>query len=256
MKRLLHVFEHEVNLNYKTFVISVVGVAGLLLLFSMGRWLEYPRPIDLWQAFPPVMILAGAVVTSGIFSELGKKERRTEYLLRPADAWEKVLAKLVLTSVGYWLMMVVAFVAASGLGALLYVVLTNGSDLTGSFSHGRWWAIALDTLHGYLVVHAVFFFGSVYFRRHALGHTLLAIVGWATSYAIIAVVAVRTIFHPYFAGVRRLSDSAVFSFQAEVEDLFTRRFLDHALVWQVIVEILLILFFWGLSWLRLRETEA
>lgn len=256
MNHLIHVFKHEFNLNIRTFVISAVGVTGLLLLVSMGKWFDRPVPVDLWQAFPPIMIIAGAIVTSGIFAELGSPGRRIEYLLRPADAWEKVLAKLVLTSLGYWLVMVLAFAIASGLGAILYRILVNGSSITGSFAHGKWVAIAFDTLRGYLTVHAIFFFGSVYFRKHALGHTLLAVVGWVTSYAIVGVVSVRTIFHPYFSGVRRLSDSAVFSFQAEIEDVFTNRFLDHAMLWQILIEVCVIVFFWGLAWLRLRETEA
>lgn len=256
MNRLLHVFKHEANLNIKTFVVSTVAVAGLFLLIAMGTWFENPEPANLWPAFPPVLIVAGAVVTSGIFGELGSPGRRIEYLLRPAEAWEKVLAKLVLTSLGYWLMMVAAFVAASTLGALLFVILTNGSSVAGSFSHGRWLVIALKTLRGYLPVHAIFFFGSVYFRKRALGNTLLAMVGWATSYAIIGVVTVRTVFHPYFAGVRRLSDSVAFSLEARIEEIFTTRFLDHTVLWQILLEIVVVLFFWGASWLRLRETEA
>ncbi len=256
MNSFIHVLRHELSLSYRTYGISAIGVAGLLLLISMGRWVQSPQVPNIWSAFGPVMLVAGAVVTSSAFSELGTPGRRLEYLLRPAESWEKVLAKLVLTSIGYWMIMVFAFIVASALGIGLFLILNDGGSLRGSFAEGRWFVIALQTLRTYLTVHAVFFFGSVYFRKHAFGHTLLAVVAWITSYAIIGVVAIRLVFHPYFTGYRQLSDQGFFSFQTQIEELFTNRILANAELYQIIAEVILVLFFWTLSWARLRETEA
>jgi hypothetical protein len=152
--------------------------------------------------------------------------------------------------------MVIAFVLASALGALLYLVLTNGQSVTGVFAHGEWVTIIFQTLRAYLPLHAIFFFGSVYFRKHALGHTLLAIVAWAASYAIIAVTTVRIVFNPYFSGVRRVSDSTIFSFESRIEEIFSEGFTSSIDSWAVIFEVAFVLLFWVLAWVRLRETEA
>ncbi len=270
MNRVAHVFRHEVYQQLRTVMITSGAVAGTILLFSLLNWVGGLDVVNLWPAYGPVMVVLGLLTTSRSFSELKSPGRRIEYLLRPATTWEKVLGKLFVSTVVIWLAVTAAFVIATVLGVALFLLLGGGLPVgevfQKAFFQGEWIVLAGETFLNYLPLQAVFFFGAVYFRGQAAGKTLLSAVGWISSYVFIAVVSARLVFHRYFAGLVPHSGSRRFG---RIEGPLTHADIDGAM-WReiapfylqnpeslrMVLSVLLVIVFWSLTILRLRETEA
>jgi len=270
LSRTIHVIRHEFYLQSRNIAIASVGVAGVVLLFALLRWIGGVTPIDLWPVYEEVMALLGVLITIGIFPELRSPGRRIDFLLRPAGSWEKILAKLTVSTVGVWAAVTLAFLAASLVGIVLYLVAGGpvpfDEVLRYALGDGTWLGGAWRTLLGYLPIQAVFFFGAVYFQKHHAAKTLLAIVGWVTSYGILSMVAARIIFHRYFVEAIPHSGARRFGrFEGPITELnitpqmwreIAPFYLQNPEALQVIAGVVTVLLFWGLAILRLRETEA
>ncbi len=268
--RLIHAVRHEVYQSLRSIMIKAGAVAGTILLFSMLNWVGGVDLVNLWPAYGPVMVLLGLLVTSQIFFELKSPGRRIDYLLRPATVWEKVVAKLFVTTVVVWLAVTIAFLVASALGGVLFLILGGGLSLgevvRGVLFEGEWIVVVGQTFVHYLPAHAVFFFGAVYFSRQAAGKTLLSIVGWMASYVFLAVVSVRVVFNRYFVGAVPHSgarESGAFEGPFNPGDMDSQMWREIAPFYLQnperlgqVVSVALVVIFWSLTVLRLRETEA
>lgn len=270
MNRLLHTIRHEVYSQYRNIVIASGAIAGSMLILSMVGWLGGVSVPVLWEGYQPVFIILGLLITTGAFSELRSTGSRIAYLLRPAATWEKVVAKLLVSTVFVWLTLTVAFFLASAIGVVMYFVvggtMTFSSAFGNAFLGGRWLLIAGKTFLAYLPAQAIFFFGSVYFQKHTAGKTLLSVVAWIISYGVLAVITVRVVFHKYIVGEVPHSGARRFGhFEGPLSelDIDTRMwreiapfYLDNPDVLRIIVSVVIVLLFWGLTVLRLSETEG
>ncbi|MDA3951343.1 MAG: hypothetical protein PF508_19200 [Spirochaeta sp.] len=270
MMRFTHVVRHEVFVQIRNVLIASGAVAGVMLVLSVMGWLGGIEVLNLWPGYDSVMIIVGLLITAGIFSELRSPGKRIEFLLRPATVWEKVGGKLVLSTVVVWAVVTAAFLLASLVGGVLYLIvggaLSAGEVFSRALADGRWLAVAWRTLGAYLPVHALFFFGAVYFQRHTVGKTLLAIVGWAISYGLVTMVFVRVVFGRYFSedfphsGARRFG-----RFEGPIGELdltpqmwreIAPFYLQNPEAVRIVLSVAIVVVFWGLAVLRLRETEA
>lgn len=271
MKRFGSAIVHEFVLQYRNILVAAAAISGAMLLFSLLSWLGGIEPVDLWSAYPGVVVITGVLISSAQFSELRTPGHRIAYLLRPATVWEKVASKSVIAVGLVWLALTVGFILASLLGSLLYLIMVSGAEaaqvLSVSFSGGRWLALSAEALLDYLPLHAIFLFGSVYFRRHALGATLLAMVGWLGSYAILSVVMLRVVFARYVTGDYPGRGSArAFGFElrqgqslsltGEVWEEIVPGYLQNPELLEPVFTVLTVVIFWLLAVNRLRETEG
>ncbi len=271
MRRFMHSIQHELTLQYRNILIASGAVAGGMMLFAMLTWIGGVEAFDLWPGYQLAMVLIGVPVTSGTFGELRSPGQRIAYLLRPSTVWEKAGSKILVTTVFVWLSVTAAFFLAAVLSAGLYGLLSGGSQAARafeiSFAGGEWWRIAGEAFLSYLPVHAIFFFGAVYFRKHPAGRTLLSIVGWIGSYAVLAVVAVRVIFGRYIQEAQsgggrmrafghELGSQDAFVFDGRLWNEVMPWYLQNPEVLEPILTTAIVVIFWLLAVLRLRETEA
>src|SRR5579863_8241188 len=84
-----HTVEH-----YRTYLMSIAVLAGVLLLggaFVFYMIAEPPDPAFQTAMFVILMLLAGALFSSTVFSDYGDKNKATPALTLPATALEKFL---------------------------------------------------------------------------------------------------------------------------------------------------------------------
>ncbi len=179
-------------------------------------------------------------------------------------------AKLIVSTIVVWLAATLAFLIATVLGVVVYLILGGGTSvgqvIADALSGGRWIIITGETFVDYLPVHSIFFFGAVYFRRNTVAKTLLSVVLWIASYVFLAVLSVRIIFNRYItgevphSGARRLGE---FEGPLMFEDMdgylwqeIAPWYLQNPEALQTTASIAIVLIFWSLAVLRLRETEA
>ena len=274
MNRFFHTMRHEGSLQFRNIIITASAVAGSIMLISLLGLVGDIDVPNVWPAYRIAMPILGVILTSGAFSELRSQGHKIEFLLRPATVWEKTVSKLLISTVFVWVAVTVAFMVASLLATIAYLVVARGASageaFYRAFADGRWFAVAWETFVHYLPAHAIFFFGSAYFQKRSAGRTLLSMVAWTGSYMVAAIITVRIAFNRYFGYVNADNSGppahGEWRFELELNNGFgTSDALWHeVLPWYVrdpdttmaVVSVIVVAAFWLLTVLRLRETEG
>lgn len=246
---------HEFFAQWRRVLLSSLAVAGAALLLSLLSWIGgNPASPQMAEQFGPFLLAWGVVVTSGVFAELRDDAFRMEFLLRPASATEKVLSKLLVSTVGYFLTFTVVFFTLSGVLRGIYAIVFTTPSPTITSPVGLIW----DVFQAYLVAHSWFFLGAVYFKSHNGIKTLLVVVCVGISYAILTAGLGRLIFDPFIHGEQaellrqRLGEPAgLDSLPTSItETLELFRAIGKSLLFLSVPAL------WLLSLRRLRETEG
>ncbi|HUX21342.1 MAG TPA: hypothetical protein VMW69_08880, partial [Spirochaetia bacterium] len=138
-KRLGRLFLKDLSEGYRTVLILVGAVTGVLLLNlligglvggndieSSGRLVHGSGVNSTTHLvfFTVTLLIGGFILSSRAFPEIHAKNRNHEWLMLPASRFEKYLTRLVLTTIGVGIGTVVYFVLftllAAGLSALLF----------------------------------------------------------------------------------------------------------------------------------------
>ena len=193
------------------------------------------------------IILVFLIIFSGqIFSILGKPQGAMNYLMLPASTGEKLATNIILTHFYYPILLIavscLGILASSFVCALIY---QDGLTLKHIFLFQMFdnsakviWLTILFTF----LCNAVTTFGSIFFRRKAAIKTILCVFAFMFILFILSMIIVLSVIS---------SESVLLMFVNYIKDSSTA-----ILVFSSVVMILLVAFFWILSYLRLRETEA
>ena len=255
MNHLRSGFRHELGELLPNLLIITASVPAAVLALSLLGWFDGVNTFSIWQVFYPAVSIVAMLLGAGSFSELHNAGRRIELLLRPVPAWTLVLVRAFSRTVLVTAMMAVTFSLASIVGAGLHALFAT-PDVAAFFARsiyraeewsdcGRW------LFGGVFLSNAVFTFGSIYFRKSPLFRTPLLVAGWGMSYAIVAVVAVRTIFGRYIRDGRSID----ITIRSQFDLLFPLLSRNHDL-YISLAAIVAALGLYALATLRLRETEA
>lgn len=166
IQRFSMLFKKHTIENYKTYLMSVGVLAGMLLLFmgiasyGSGSYLSLGTQETFFVSF---LLIAGCIFTSLVFADLGDKKKAIPTLILPASHFEKYLVAWLYSFVIFQLLFV-------GLFYLIATIVTNlGQDIPGRenslldiFSTDR---KAYAAFIIYPILHAIIFFGAIYFEK-------------------------------------------------------------------------------------------
>jgi len=166
LNRFAALFKKHTVENYKTYLMSVGVLAGLLILF-MGIFaftndgfllLGFQEGI-----FVVFLLLAGCIFSSLAFADLGDKKKAIPALTLPASHFEKYLVSWLYSFLIFQLVYVVLFYLIAA------IVINFGHDVPGRenvlldlFDKDR---IAYMAFVLYPILHAVILFGAIYFEK-------------------------------------------------------------------------------------------
>ncbi len=157
--------KHTVE-NYKTYLMSVGVLAGLLILF-MGI-ASYGNDGYLLLGFQEAifiifLLLAGCIFTSLVFADLGDKKKAIPALTLPASHFEKYFVSWLYSFLIFQLLYVGLFYL------IATIVISFGHDMPGRenvlldlFDKDR---IAYMAFVLYPILHSIILFGSIYFEK-------------------------------------------------------------------------------------------
>lgn len=257
--RFYNLLRYEVTGKWLSTLITGGAVAGVLLIINIASC----GTADHWDLhsifYPLTLLLSGLIYASYSFSVLGDRLMGPVYLVLPASQFEKYLGKFLLSTVG-----ILVFTTAG------YLLVSLAGSGISSLAFGRAHRIFnpfdlkyVQFLRLFLVNHAVLFFGSVYFRRHAIFKTFLSLFILAVALSIVATVLTRIIFLDHFQGLTfrpkpGYENGIVFGSGIEPgTDQVVDSFLNTSLqIVKIAYWWCLAPFFWILGFIRLRETEA
>ena len=197
-RRFGHLLLRELAVSYRGLLIAMAAVAGAFIvisaLMSMGLAVRAPgssggSPGFLLGFFRNMLFLGGFILTSMAFRELRQNAGGIFYLTLPGSLFEKLLGKLLLTSVGYALGCAVFFTATSAVAQLLTTLLFG----TGNGVFDPFDPVVLKMAAVYLVTQSLFLLGSLWFRKLAFLKTVLWILIFSIAAGIVFSVAARFI---------------------------------------------------------------
>ena len=266
VKRLRYLFRRDAVELYRPVSVIYAAGAGAILLISLIVCLF--GNVDPTRAFirgggdghvkvfSLLLFVGGAIITSRAFSEVHNRVKNHEWFMLPAATWEKFATRLLLSSVGYSIALLIGYFFATAISAGLTLAVTGLH--TGVFDPtGR---EALRMVAEYFVVQSVFLFGSALFRKNHFVKTVLSIIVLIIAFGLFAGVVFRLVFAGYFDGMNPTDE-----LQRLLESLGNRiawagRFGNLERIARVVSEIIhwaiIAPLFWAMTYFRLREAEV
>ncbi len=144
--------------------------------------------------FPLALLIGGHLFTSTLFADIHAKQTAHAYLTLPISTLERWAVRLLLSTIGYTVIALLAYFLVTLLGAAL-------SQLVWGASHGIF-APSIDSWRAvlvYLVTSSLFLFGAVYFRRWHAFKVVLAITAVGLGLSLLAAGLAWLLF-PGFSG--------------------------------------------------------
>ena len=267
LRRLWLLIRCDVLAEWRMYAFLCAIVAGITILISVHENnAGYPDPSLHQSLFGPFLFIWGIWASSRAFRSLHDRTCRDAYLLLPASALEKLLARLLPLTVGLTILLLAYFCVLS------IVVEAFNSAFFGSrrpifnpFDPDIWELIGF-----YIILQSPYFLGATWFRRFAFLKTTLALVLLHVGFALFAL-AVFRLSTPSFS--RRVLDGQdihpeLYPDSFDILDVLlfelagvAVRSVHHAGIdtWAAILSAAMILLppiLWCIAWLRLREARA
>lgn len=166
INRFAALFKKHTVENYKTYLMSVGVLAGLLILF-MG-FASFVNDGFLILGFQETfffvfLLLSGSIFTSLSFTDLGDKKKAIPALTLPASHFEKYLVSWLYSFLIFQLLYVALFYLIAS------IVISFGHNVPGRenvllnlFDKDR---MARMVFVIYPIIHAIIFFGAIYFEK-------------------------------------------------------------------------------------------
>jgi hypothetical protein len=196
-RRLGHLILRELAGGYRSVLIAMAAVAGVIIISSILSLFGLSQVTRgtgadgsfYFSYFMNLLFIGGFIITSLAFKEVWQNGGGIFYLTLPGSTLEKLLSKLLVTSVGYALgsmvFMAAVTAASEGINMLLFGYGHGMPDLGGQLVG------ALKAVLFYVITQSVFLLGSIWFRKTALVRTALWIMIFGVAAVIVAFVAMR-----------------------------------------------------------------
>jgi hypothetical protein len=248
LKRFLYLLRYELFSNYRTLIVILSTTVGIVFLTGVFSAAAAPHFHVYRILYPSLVLMAGGLIFSSLaFKETHEPGNDLRYLTLPCSRLEKTLAKFILTTLGYLVLSaIVTFIIS--LAAMPFALLLFGQ------THGVFNPFTdsvLDTMGVYLIVQAVFVFGSIYFKKAAFAKTILSLMALALTLALFAGL-VFTLTH-----IDLIVRGAFTDWRYLGGPFDARTFLDF---WKyapgIVFKVLVAPFFWVLTFIRLGEQEV
>ena len=229
--------------DYRFVLMASGAIAALSFLSSLGALNE---PGDFYGGwFAGLITVAGPIYASMSFRELHDKSRNDAYLLLPASSLEKTLARLLRSTVGFVVYMLLLMTVCSVLNeGIKWLVFGRTNPLFIPDSPAVWRAIGV-----FMVVQAPFFLGAAWFRRLHFIKTWLVLTAIPVA---LGCLAVGTLWLLYGNLDLVLRNEDVNNYYLAHQTLFDA--VNSSL--EFLLFIVLPLFCWYVAWLRVKETQV
>ncbi len=188
--------KNEVFSNYKMwsiYFVTIVGIyVGLAILMSILFKLFPTKtdfdPYSLNNMFKGFLFIGGYILTSLTFSDINNKLSSSLWFSIPGSTFEKYLVGALISSIGYSIFLILAFIIASIISSLLsFLIVGYGIEIFNPFIVGS----SIDNgvreylssnfglnifvfIWIYILTNSLFLVGSIVFRKAAFIKTILA----------------------------------------------------------------------------------
>jgi hypothetical protein len=194
--RFARVFSNDLLQLWRKIWIATLALVGVGLICYLTNVDPHAvvRPALYVALFSAVLVGGGLVVTSTIFADMHHPLQSAQYLTLPCSNLERFLSRYLLTGPLYYLYVLIGYAVFDRAAALIadWMMGTHGAPFA-PFSSQMW-----DVTLFYFGVHALMFWGAIYFRSYTLIKTALAVVLMWLGLALVALISIRVAFWDRF----------------------------------------------------------
>ena len=250
IKRFSRLFKKHTKEHYKNYLMSLTVLVGVMILG--GGFLVYMAEVQLDKNlqtffFFSIMLLTGTIFTSSVFADLGEKKKATVWLTLPASHFEKYLIAWLYSFLFFIIVYLLVFYLA--LFFALRVQHTHGhpQSMLNVFD---WQILQMYLVYAFL--HAIVFFGAVYFEKlHFIktGFAFFIILGFLIimNKGLLGALLGRAVDASPPLGNVRFTDS-----NQMVDIKIGNQHSPYILYWLAVLTLI----FWVAAYFRLKEKQV
>ena len=256
LKRFYLLIKRDMFIQYKTYLLGLGAIFCILFIINISSIASYTYWNFNLVFYPITLFFGGFIFTSLSFNELYREQSRVFYVTLPASSLEKLLSKLIITSIGYIIgSLILYFLFSVAVFFLNTLIFGFGHQIFNPFH-----PIILHCIRIYFVTQSVFLLGALYFKRNAFLKTILSLFGLAIAYAafILAILfilyVVTTINRHIYFSLEFFTQlgSKGFNYPSIINDMGKiLLYIRQILFWFVLAPLL-----WIVSFFRLKEIEV
>lgn len=242
-QRLWLLIRGDLIAGYRTLLVASGALAGIILVAAFAHGGVLPGGSFYHGCFGFALFVWGLVASSRAFRPLHDRTRNEAWLLVPASALEKTLARLLAVTIGLVAYLLVFVGLVSVVVEVLNLLLFGRRiALFDPFDES-----VRNLVFVYVILQSFYFLGGAWFRRAHFVKTTLALTLAIAGFAGFAAVTVRIVFADYrldigdslfvldrLGGAHPSGIGAVFALTA----------------------LLVSIACWSIAWLRVREAQV
>lgn len=242
LKRFWLLLKLEVFKARGGILMVLVITLGALFFIGMILSLLVEEHVIVFQhddGYSSSLIIAGCILSSLAFNDLGNSLKRHNFLSLPVSVFERLLCMWLLTTVGWVVMYSLIYTIytwlANPIGHLMYNKVTFQSF--DPFSENAW-----NTIKYYFVIQGIFLVGASHFRGYVFPKTLVIIILFGMVVGILTYFFLKDI----FLGEHFCSDVGV---ECELVDALSVHYVWYAIrgfFWWLLMPLSLVLTYFGL----------
>lgn len=239
--------------GYRLYLNAYAVLAIAMMINSIpGVALGYLKDHFYYGWFTGLVVVWGSIHASLMFTELYDKKRNESWLLLPASALEKTLARYLHGSV-FFILHNLVFVTAAALiiESFNLLVFERNNGLFNPFNPRVW-----DAIGAFMVIQPIFFLGGAWFRKARWFKTVITLFIIDLGLGMLGLVAFIILFATYFGGHGWVLPQNITSSGGGMNE-------DVAVIFNATVIFLKVLCFgvmppfcWYVTWLRVKETQV
>ena len=244
-RRLGLLIRNDAISGYRSLLTVSATLAGIVLIRVMltgGSASDNEYFYLIW--FTAMILLWGPIASSRSFLELHDKTKNEAYLLLPATALEKTIARLLAATIFFYIYLLIFTSVTS-------VVIESLSSLFFGRSNQsfRPFDPLLGNLLGhYLVIQSVYFLGAAWFRKTHFIKTTLAVTLVCIGLVLLTLAILRYVLVPSFDDLGFSMDNLYSLYHGVFEAAETGVITFYFVGLPVMC--------WTVAWLRIRETQV
>jgi hypothetical protein len=253
-RRLGLLIRNDFVVGLRTYL-TVVAVTAIIMILHALPTAGYGNVRDdLYDVYFAGMILIwGTIHASLSLSELADKRQNENFLLLPASALEKTLARYLNSSIFFiFYVLVYTTLAAFIIEGVNMLLFNRSNGMFNPFSTGVWELIA-----AFMIIQPIFFLGGAIFRRFRWFKTIISVFIIAALLVLLACMAFLVFFGGDLDGIL-INPPAIF--EIETEGLNWR--VNETLAAGMIIGLKVLFYFMApifccyVAWLRVKETQV
>ena len=255
--RFFHVLKRDFLSHYRTILITIVAVAGFVILTSTVSTLNNGGEQFHMPMYFLLLYISGLVVSSRMFREVHDPSRSFTYITLPGSQLEKFTGRLLSTSIGYVLGTLIVYSAIAAVSELINKLLFGYThDFLNPFTR-----VFLIGSAAFIVIQSIFLAGAVFFKKNSLIKTFLMLMIMAIAILVIVILSARFIFPGIFKDLNPVnrefhSLQELTAWLGITEDRLQAVGRAALLTAKIIFWALLAPLCWILSYLKFRKVEV